>query len=108
MLKAIKLKDKREIEDVEVAVDTIEECTKHLSAMTREDFVLHDTKNARALAKLSKQYGVFLKYYNLGCFTVNIESFKTLHAPDLLREIPETIEACEKRFGPIKTDEKQK
>lgn len=101
MPKSIILKQERSSEDVEVAVDAIDVCTKHINSQVEADFRVNGSENARALAKLAKQYQVFLKYYNMGCFSIDLNKFKTLNAQGLLQEIPAANEACEKRFGKL-------
>lgn len=106
--KSIILKQEKEMEDVEVAVDAIDVCTEHINAQVKEDFKANGSKNARALAKLSKQYRVFLKYYNMGCFSIDLKKFQTLNSQALLQEIPAVNEVCEKRFGKLQEEEKQR
>lgn len=104
-LKSINIKSEKEPEeDVEVTVKTIQECGEHIKKMITEDFEINDDKNAVALAALSKKYKTFLAYYRQGCFSIDIEKFKTLDAQGLLKEIPKANEVCEKRFGPAKID----
>ena len=107
-LKSIIMKKEREDEDVEVAVDAIDICTNHINAQVREDFKANGSKNARALAKLSNQYRVFLKYYNWGCYSIDLKKFQTLNSEALRQEIPTAIVECEKRFGKFKEEDMQR
>lgn len=100
--KSIILKQERSSEDVEVFVDAIEVCSEHFKSQVKADFRVNGSENARALAKLSNQpFKVFLKYYSMGCFSIDLNKFKTLDAKGLLQEIPAVNEACEKRFGKL-------
>lgn len=108
-LKAINVKSEKEPEeDVVVTVKTIKECGDHIKKMIAEDFEINGDNNAVALAALSKKYRIFLEYYKQGCFSIDIEKFKTLDTQGLLKEIPETNKECSLKFGQINLENQQR